>query len=269
MTAKKKPAIKLPSAKALIVTAIAIIAANFLIFLRLDSSDAASFGDAFGFSGALLTGIALVGVAASLRQIDDSQDQQKEILRQQEEQLRRQQGQIDALASIAMALTDPVIVARIELSNDTLYYLVVENIGKQPAYNLRFTLHPSNCVYPAYDREIDLSSFEFIKNGLHSMAPGQKISTIIASGEKLQNWRDANREFQSEFFLSITYFTNRTDNTEKSCRHYDYSFDFNTQIRTMQHRNEIAKEIHLIKNLLEKSLEVSSDQRSLRISVKK
>ncbi len=248
----------------LLIAAVIAISITIIFYYWLGPEGAASLGDAFGLAGAILSGLALIGVAASLHQMKDSQGQQ-------EAQLQSQQEQISRLGDIARALMDPIVVARIEIVDDTAYFLVIENMGKQPAYDLRFELHPANGIYPGKDKGVDLGGMNFIMNGLPVMAPSQKIASYIAEGGSMGNMRDKGENFVRQFSLSITYslkYSTAPIETREDRRRYEYSFNFDAYDSTFRHRNEVAYELYRIKELLEKTLEGPEKSKHLRVSVK-
>src|SRR5438128_12670356 len=89
-----------PTATAVVLIVISV-ACSIVAFGWLGDQRASLLGDAFGIAAALLAGGALLAIAASLHDINDNQLQQ--------------QKQIDGLASIARAIIDQIVVARVEL----------------------------------------------------------------------------------------------------------------------------------------------------------
>lgn len=272
--------LKRPYAKTALNTIVVVCSLTVILFCALGNDKASQLGDAFGIAGAVLAGMALFGIAVSLHEIDDRQTQQRETQKvdsdrfeqQQQRQfelIEKQQEQINALADIARAITDPVVIARINLINNTMYTLVIENLGKRIAYDIQFEIDPKEGIYPWGNIDKDIGKLPFIRNGLPAIAPGQTISAFAASGQDLKVKRDKRIKYVSEFTLSISYHLEPTDSTTlpdtRVARRSIYKFNFDAQVHTFQHRGEIAEEIHQIDKKLEKLIE--SGER-LRVSVK-
>jgi len=236
------------------------IVSTLIVFLCFDDkTKAASLGDTFGIAAALLAGAALFGVALSIQDLKENQQQQ--------------QKELDALAAIARALTDPVVVARVEVRSDTFYYLYIENMGKSPAYAVRFDVQPREGLFPLEHRDINLADLDFIKHGFAVMAPGQKVSTVVAEGGRLREMREQGIEHVEEFTINVSYshmpITSGVPIDENERREYHYSFNFTNQQRSVQPRGEIAYEIYRLHESLDKTLEPEGREgKRVRVSVK-
>lgn len=209
------------------------------IVLSLGADKASKIGDAFGLAAALLSGVALFGFAISVHDLSENQVQQ--------------QKQLDALAAIARAITDPVIIARVDVRDNTDYHLFIENMGKSPAYNIRFEVEPNTGGYPNEFTQWNLADLDFIKHGLPVMAPGQKVSAWIANGSYRSEKKKEGVEQLEEFSITITYDCRSPRSTESvgdpDRRTYYYAFSFNRE-GAIQPRSGVAHELYRLREVI-------------------
>ncbi|MBL7986971.1 MAG: hypothetical protein JNJ94_02760 [Chlorobi bacterium] len=225
---------------------IAAVVISVLLFVGLKGEVASQLGDTFGIAGALLSGVALVSLSVTVQQLNDARKDQDKLLANQQLQIEKSQGQIDALSAIAQALVDPVVVVRVELKRESLYYLVVENVGKSSAYNIKFDVEPKEGIYSGSNEQHNLADMPFIANGLPMLAPNQKISTIIFDGKNRTTRRELGIEVPTFVKVKCDYDIERAMPSGITYIHrsFTYKFSFDAQVGSIQFRGEIADELY-------------------------
>lgn len=208
----------------------------------------AQIGDAMNILTAFFTALAFAGVVLSLwfqqkelqttlDELQKSEDSNTQLLNAQYEvtKVMREQSeamlkQAEAIHQQAIATYRPYITVYLELSKDTAYYLIIENLGKTSAQNLTLSTD-HNFSYPGVNREDFgvLSNALAFQHPIGSFAPGQRLVYFIGTGKAIHEEDPEFEEHPFHFSVSANYSFN-----DDSIR-----VEETTLIDMRQHRNNI------------------------------
>ena len=127
-------------------------------------------------------------------------------------------GLVSETKKMREAQTEPNVFVSISSTEERTYLknLLIQNIGLGAAYNIKFEVDPDF----EYAKRRMLSELNFVKNGLHCLAPNQKISFFIASIPEI-----VMKKKKSFFEIKVKY-ENRLGKTYKDTYLIDFSVFF-------------------------------------------
>lgn len=146
------------------------------LFLIGPSEHRGTFGDMFGATNALFSGLAFAGLIYAILLQREELSLQRQELAETRQELR---GQKEALEAQLETQLRPLVQVYIEVHREILMTLCVRNAGVGIAKNLKLTIVENTDLLTKKGK---LSDFPTFDRAIPSLGPGEALRHIIMSG---------------------------------------------------------------------------------------